>query len=67
MDWKLIGQQESGEMSIEVDYRGKKIIKETKVLAHGFVKLLDIMGSDEEVEDAARISYGEGKKGKSDA
>ena len=21
MDWKLIGQQESGEMSIEVDYR----------------------------------------------
>jgi len=49
-------------MSIEVDYRGKKIIKETKVLDHGFVKLLDIMGSDEEVEDAARISYGEGTR-----
>ena len=49
-------------MSIEVDYRGKKIIKEYKVHEHGFVKLLDVMGSDEEVEDAARISYGEGTR-----
>jgi len=28
----------------------------------GFVKLLDTMGSDEEVENAARISYGEGTR-----
>ena len=49
-------------MSIEVDYRGKKIIKEYKIHEHGFVKLLDVMGSDEEVEDAARISYGEGTR-----
>ena len=28
----------------------------------GFVKLLDIMGNDEEVENAARISYGEGTR-----
>ena len=43
-------------MSIEVDYRGKKIIKEYKIHEHGFVKLLDIMGSDEGVEAAARSS-----------
>jgi len=49
-------------MSIEVDYRGKKLIKETKVHEHGFVKLLDVMGNDEEVENAARISYGEGTR-----
>ena len=28
----------------------------------GFVKLLDVMGSDEEVENAARISYGKGTR-----
>ena len=28
----------------------------------GFVKLLDVMGSDEEVENSARISYGEGTR-----
>jgi len=28
----------------------------------GFVKLLDVMGSDEEVENAARISYGDGTR-----
>ena len=36
--------------------------EEIKVHDHGFVKLLDIMGSDEEVENAARISYGEGTR-----
>ena len=33
-----------------------------KVHEYGFVKLLDIMGNDEEVENAARISYGEGTR-----
>ena len=28
----------------------------------GFVKLLDVMGDDEEVENSARISYGEGTR-----
>ena len=28
----------------------------------GFVKLLDVMGNDEEVENAARISYGQGTR-----
>ncbi|MBT4698137.1 MAG: FAD-dependent thymidylate synthase [Candidatus Marinimicrobia bacterium] len=36
--------------------------EKVKVHEHGFVKLLDIMGSDEEVENAARISYGEGTR-----
>ena len=49
-------------MSSELDYKGNKIIEETKVLDHGFVKLLDTMGNDEEVENAARISYGEGTR-----
>ena len=34
----------------------------TQVHEHGFVKLLDVMGNDEEVENAARISYGEGTR-----
>ena len=37
-------------------------LEEIKVHEHGFVKLLDVMGSDEEVENAARISYGEGTR-----
>jgi len=28
----------------------------------GFVKLLDVMGDDEEVENSARISYGDGTR-----
>ena len=36
--------------------------KEVEVHDHGFVKLLDVMGNDEEVENAARISYGEGTR-----
>jgi thymidylate synthase (FAD) len=34
----------------------------TPVHELGFVKLLDVMGNDEEVENAARISYGEGTR-----
>ena len=33
-----------------------------KVHEHGFVKLLDTMGSDESIENCARISYGEGTR-----
>ena len=35
---------------------------EIEVHELGFVKLLDVMGDDEEVENAARISYGEGTR-----
>ena len=36
--------------------------EEISVLDHGFVKLVDIMGTDQDIEDAARISYGEGTR-----
>ena len=42
---------ESGELQNEIE-----------VHELGFVKLLDVMGDDEEVENAARISYGEGTR-----
>ena len=32
------------------------------VLDHGFVSLIDYMGSDEDVERAARVSYGYGTR-----
>lgn len=36
--------------------------KEFKVLDHGFVRLVDYMGSDNSIVQAARVSYGEGTK-----
>lgn len=36
--------------------------KEIKVLDHGFVRLVDYMGSDERIVQAARVSYGKGTK-----
>ncbi|HBA83992.1 MAG TPA: FAD-dependent thymidylate synthase [Verrucomicrobia bacterium] len=36
--------------------------KEIKVLDHGFVRLVDYMGGDERIVQAARVSYGEGTK-----
>ena len=37
---------------------------QNKIEVHelGFVKLLDVMGNDEEIENAARISYGTGTR-----
>jgi thymidylate synthase (FAD) len=39
---------------------------EVKVLDHGFVRVVDIMGSDEAVVQAARVSYGRGTKHRSE-
>lgn len=36
--------------------------KEFRVLDHGFVRLIDYMGSDDAIVQAARVSYGEGTK-----
>lgn len=36
--------------------------KEFKVLDHGFIRLVDYMGSDESIVQAARVSYGQGTK-----
>jgi len=36
--------------------------KENKVLDHGFVRLVDYMGNDKRIAQAARVSYGDGTK-----
>ena len=41
-------------------------IVEKKVHEHGFVRLVDIMGSDGDIADAARVSYGKGTRAVSD-
>jgi len=33
-------------------------IKEQKLHKHGFVRLIDVMGDDNSIADAARVSYG---------
>jgi thymidylate synthase (FAD) len=38
------------------------IAKEFKVLDKGFVKLVDYMGDDSSIVEAARVSYGDGTK-----
>ena len=47
--------------SITVDDDGNHLEK-IQIHEFGFVKLLDVMGDDEEVENAARISYGDGTR-----
>ena len=41
-------------------------IETRKVHEHGFVRLVDIMGSDGDIADAARVSYGKGTRSISD-
>jgi thymidylate synthase (FAD) len=41
-------------------------IKEQKLHEHGFVRLIDVMGSDGDIADAARVSYGKGTRTASD-
>ena len=36
--------------------------QEFKVLDHGFVRVVDYMGTDSAIVQAARVSYGEGTK-----
>jgi thymidylate synthase (FAD) len=38
------------------------MISEKQVHQHGFVRLLEVMGSDQTVEESARISYGDGTR-----
>ncbi len=38
------------------------VLKERKVLDHGFVELIDVMGSDQAIVNAARTSYDKGTK-----
>jgi thymidylate synthase (FAD) len=46
-----------------INLRAEEILdKEFKVLNHGFVRLVDYMGGDESIVQAARVSYGKGTK-----
>ena len=47
---------------ITVPEAEKILDKEIKVLDHGFVRLVDYMGSDARIVQTARVSYGEGTK-----
>ena len=38
------------------------LYEEHKVLDHGFVRVIDYMGSDSAIVQAARVSYGKGTK-----
>jgi len=40
--------------------------KEKKLHEHGFVRLIDVMGDDNSIADAARVSYGKGTRSISD-
>ncbi|GAB5464956.1 MAG: FAD-dependent thymidylate synthase [Candidatus Kapaibacteriales bacterium] len=45
-----------------MDSEKKLLGKEIKCLDHGFVRLVDYMGSDDSIVQAARVSYGKGTK-----
>ncbi len=50
-------------MAHEVNKEADALLdKEFKVLDHGFVRLVDYMGSDQAIAQAARVSYGKGTK-----
>ncbi len=38
------------------------LYKKYKVLDHGFIRVIDYMGSDSAILQAARVSYGKGTK-----
>ena len=45
-----------------VEEAEKILDKEFTVLDHGFVRLVDYLGSDQRIVQAARVSYGDGTK-----
>lgn len=50
-------------MAHEFSPEAEKLLDaEIKVLDHGFVRLVDYMGNDKRIVQAARVSYGEGTK-----
>jgi thymidylate synthase (FAD) len=50
-------------MSHNISERGELLLDQKfNVLDHGFVRLVDYMGTDERIVQSARVSYGEGTK-----
>ena len=46
----------------EVELMNRMVGKEIKVLDHGFIRVVDYMGDDAAIVQAARVSYGKGTK-----
>ena len=42
----------------------KILYKQIPILDHGFIRVIDYMGTDQSIVQAARVSYGEGTKKK---
>ena len=40
----------------------KILYKQIPILDHGFIRVIDNMGTDQSIVQAARVSYGEGTK-----
>jgi len=53
-------EQRSGRIAVPA--LEKILLQEIPVLDHGFIRVIDYMGSDEAVVQAARVSYGRGTK-----
>ncbi len=53
---------EKAEIQVKNERAEAVLNKEFKVLDHGFVRLVDYMGGDAAIVQAARVSYGEGTK-----
>ncbi len=47
---------------VENEAADKLLDKEFKILDHGFVRMVDYMGGDDSIVQAARVSYGKGTK-----
>ena len=61
--YRVQAGKEEQPMAHEFSPEAEKLLDaEIKVLDHGFVRLVDYMGNDRRIVQAARVSYGEGTK-----
>ena len=61
-DLKKILNSESKTKRVTASKLDKVLYKPFKVLDHGFVRVIDYMGDDSSIVQAARVSYGKGTK-----
>ena len=58
----LIVEPESKTKRVTVSKIESILYKPFKVLDHGFIRVIDYMGDDSSIVQAARVSYGKGTK-----
>ena len=58
---ELRGQNKSTVRAVSQDLE-EILYKPIKVLDHGFIRVIDYMGDDASIVQAARVSYGKGTK-----